>query len=179
MVRVIKIKDLVKKAKHGDKEAFISLFQLHKDQLYRMAYIYTRNIDDALDVIQETAYQAYKKISTLKNEKYFKTWIIRITINCSINLVRKQETALNMEPAYIEKSVYKDDDVPLYIIIEELLSYLNYSEKSVIVLKFYFGYSYKEIAEMLDLPIGTIKSRYYRSLDKLRNSVERGDYYEE
>ena len=176
---MIKIKNLVEKAKHGDKEAFIALFQLYKDQLYRMAYIYTRNKDDALDVMQETAYQAYKKISTLKNEMYFKTWIIRITINCSINLVRKQEKALNIEPEYIQKSFYKDDDVPLYIIIEELLSYLNYSEKSVIILKFYFGYSYNEIGEMLNLPIGTIKSRYYRSLDKLRKSVERGDYYEE
>lgn len=56
-----------------------------------MAYVYVKNRDDALDVVQEVAYQSFKKIDTLKNPEYFKTWLMKITMNCATNQVKKNK----------------------------------------------------------------------------------------
>ena len=77
---VVEINRLVKKAQKGDDRAFIKLFQRYEADIYRMAYVYVKNESDALDVVQEVAYRAFKKIETLKDPDYFKTWLIKITI---------------------------------------------------------------------------------------------------
>ena len=81
---------LVKKAKKGDKEAFEQLLVLHKDQLYRTAFLYVRNREDALDVVQETAFRSYLAITTLEEEKFFVTWLTKILIRCAYDSIRKR-----------------------------------------------------------------------------------------
>ena len=76
---------LVKKAQKGNDKAFLKLFQKYEEDIYRMAYVYVKNENDALDVVQEVAYRSFKKIDTLKNPEYLKTWLIKIAINCSLN----------------------------------------------------------------------------------------------
>ncbi|QDP39460.1 sigma-70 family RNA polymerase sigma factor [Radiobacillus deserti] len=167
-----------KKAKRGDKEAFIEVFNLYKEQLYRTAFLYTKNKEDSLDVMQETAYRAFRNISNLKNPKYFKTWIVRITINCALNVVKSKNKVVDIDEGYLESLTYTNEDIHLKISIDHLLSLLKPNEKSVIILKFYFDYTFKEISETLELPIGTIKSIYYRSIDKLQSKAERRDFLE-
>ena len=82
---------LVKKAQKGNDKAFLKLFQKYEEEIFRMAYVYVKNESDALDVVQEVAYHSFKKIDTLKNPEYLKTWLIKIAINCSIELVRKNK----------------------------------------------------------------------------------------
>ncbi|MUK86827.1 sigma-70 family RNA polymerase sigma factor [Ornithinibacillus sp. L9] len=172
------MRKLVIKAQSGDVESFLELFQLYKHQLYRVAFVYTKNKEDSLDVIQETAYCAFKNISTLKKPKFFKTWIIRITINCALNILKSKKHTVHYETNHLENLSYVNEDVPLNISIEQLLSTLNHKEKTVIILKFYFDYTFKQISETMELPSGSVKSLYYRSLEKLRNNAERKDYYE-
>lgn len=176
---VIKIRGLIIKAKLGDRDSFIKLFQIHRDQLYRIAFVYTKNREDALDVIQETAYRAFRNISSLKSSRYFKTWLIKITINCAMNVLNSRKNNANIAPGYLDTIVAVSEDVPLHITIEQLLSLLDSKEKTVIILKFYFDYTFKQISETMELPLGTVKSLYYRSLGKLKNNVEREDYYED
>ncbi|MFD2628010.1 sigma-70 family RNA polymerase sigma factor [Oceanobacillus kapialis] len=176
---MIKIKGLIINAKRGDKDSFIRLFQIHRDQLYRIAFVYTKNREDALDVIQETAYRAFRNISSLKSSRYFKTWLIKITINCAMNVLNSRKNNANIDPGYLDTIVAVSEDVPLHITIEQLLSLLDSKEKTVIILKFYFDYTFKQISETMELPLGTVKSLYYRSLGKLKNNVEREDYYED
>lgn len=175
---VKKIKNIVRKAQRGNLEAFLELFETYKDQLYRTAFFYTRHKEDALDVIQETAYRAFKNIHTLKHAKYVKTWMIRIIINCSIDLLESKKKIIPIESEFLESMAYENEDLPLSITLEQLMDVLHEKEKSVIILKCYHGYIFKEIAEMLGLPLGTVKSYYYRSLKKLKNHAERTDYYE-
>lgn len=82
---------LVKKAQKGNDKAFLKLYQQFEEDIYRLAYVYVKNKDDALDVVQEVAYQSFKKIDTLKKPEYFKTWLMKITINCAINVIRKNK----------------------------------------------------------------------------------------
>lgn len=77
----------MKKAQKGNDEAFLTLFQQYEVEIYRVAYVYVKNKEDALDVVQEVAYQSFKKIDTLNNPEYFKTWLMKITMNCAINLI--------------------------------------------------------------------------------------------
>lgn len=166
---------LVKKAQKGDDKAFIKLFQQYEEDIYRMAYVYVKNESDALDVVQEVAYRSFKKIETLKNPEYFKTWLIKIAITCSIDLVRKNKNVVQLKPEYDECISFEVEDIPLSITLQELLDQLNEDEKSIVILKFYEGYSFKEIADLLNMPIGSAKSVLYRALGKLRKQFKEAD----
>ena len=87
---------LIKKAQKGNDKAFLKLFQQYENDIYRMAYVYVKNKEDALDVVQEVAYQSFKKIDTLKQPEYFKIWLMKITINCSINIVKKNKKLVHL-----------------------------------------------------------------------------------
>lgn len=175
---MIKIKDIVKKAKRGNLDAFLELFYSYKDQLYRTAFFYTGNKDDALDVIQETAYRAFKNINSLKHDSYAKTWMTRIIINCSIDLLESKKKIIPIESEFLESISYDNEDVLMSITLEQLMDILHEREKSVVILKCYHGYIFKEIAEMLELPLSTVKSHYYRSLEKLKKHAERTEFHE-
>ncbi|MED4692301.1 RNA polymerase sigma factor [Peribacillus frigoritolerans] len=166
---------LVKKAQKGDDKAFLKLFQQYEEDIYRMAYVYVKNESDALDVVQEVAYRSFKKMETLKNPEYFKTWLIKIAITCSIDLVRKNKNVVQLKPEYDECISFEDEDIPLSITLQELLDQLNEDEKSIVILKFYEGYSFKEIADLLNMPIGSAKSVLYRALGKLRKQFKEAD----
>lgn len=87
----------MKKAQKGNDKAFIKLFQQYEKDIYRMAYVYVNNKDDALDIVQEVAYQSFKKINTLKNPEFFKTWLMKITMNCAINLAKKNKKVVPLK----------------------------------------------------------------------------------
>ncbi len=82
---------LVKMARKGDDKAFLKIFQTYEEELYKIAYLYVKNEEDALDIIQETAYRSFKNFKSLKNSEYLKTCLTKITINCSIDYIRKRK----------------------------------------------------------------------------------------
>ncbi|MGE7186218.1 RNA polymerase sigma factor [Peribacillus sp. NPDC006672] len=169
---------LVKKAQKGDDKAFLKLFQKYEQDIYRMAYVYVKNKEDTLDVVQEVAYRSFKKIDTLKKPEYFKTWLIKITISCAIDCLRKNKKVVQLKTEYEEIISSDVEDIPLSLSLHQLLDELNENEKSIVILKFYEGYSFKEIAELLNIPLGTSKSILYRALDKLRKQVKGADICE-
>lgn len=169
---------LVKKAQKGDHKAFLKLFQQHEKDIYRIAFVYVKNQNDALDVVQEVAFRLFKKIDTLQNPEYFKTWLIKIAITCSIDIVRKRKKVVHLKSEYEEFIGSEDEDVPLSITLQELLDQLNEDEKSIVILRFYEGYSFIEIANLFNMPIGTVKSRLYRALNKLRREFKEADICE-
>ena len=175
----ISIIRIVKKAQKGNDKAFLKLFQTYEQDIYRMAYVYVKNKDDALDVVQEVAYRSFKNIDTLKKPEYFKTWLIRITIRCAIDHLRKNSKVVQLHPEYEEIIGSDIEDIPLTISLHQLVEELNEDEKSVIILRFYEGYSFREIAEALTIPLGTAKSILYRALAKLRKQVKGVGIYEE
>ncbi|WP_082339625.1 MULTISPECIES: sigma-70 family RNA polymerase sigma factor [Lysinibacillus] len=165
----------MKKAQKGHDEAFLSLFQQYEVDIYRMAYVYVKNKEDALDVVQEVAYQSFKKIDTLKKPEYFKTWLMKITMNCAINLIKKNRKVVLIRSEYEEFIETEEEDIPLTLSLQDLIDGLEMEEKSVVLLRFYQNYTFKEIAELLDMPLGTAKSVLYRALKKLRNKYFEGD----
>ena len=153
----------------------MKLFQKYEEDIYRMAYLYVKNQDDALDVVQEVAYQSFKKLDTLNKPEYFKTWVIKITISCAINLIKKNKKVVQLKPEYEEIMGTEDEDIPLTLSLKNLIDDLEEGEKSAVLLRFYYNYTFKEIAELLDIPLGTAKSVLYRALKKLKNEYLKGD----
>jgi RNA polymerase sigma-70 factor, ECF subfamily len=171
-------KRLVKKAQKGDDKAFLKLFQQYETDIYRMAYVYVKHKYDALDIVQEVAYQSFKNIDTLRNPEYFKTWLMKITINCSLNVVEKNKKVIQL--LEFEKLIgsKEDGDLSLAISLQEVIDTLQEDEKSIILLKYYHDHTLKEIAEILDKPLGTAKTLLYRSLKKLRQNYQEVSSYE-
>ncbi len=173
----MKLERLVKKAQKGNDKAYLMLFQQYEADIYRMAYVYVKNKDDALDLVQEVAYQSFKKISTLKKPEYFKTWLMKITINCALSLINKNKKVIPLSLDFEVLTGAEDEDIALTLSLHKLIETLKEDEKSVILLKYYDDRTLKEISEILDIPLGTAKSVLYRALDKLRQNLKEVDNY--
>ncbi|WP_425515825.1 sigma-70 family RNA polymerase sigma factor [Mesobacillus maritimus] len=165
----------IHKAQNGDDEAFLELFQKYEQDLYRMAFVYVKNQDDALDVLQETAYKAFKNIETLREPRYLKTWLIKIAISCATDLIRKRKNVVYLNQTDMELASKDSTDVTMTITMQQILETLDELEKSIVFLKYYSELTFKEIAELKDLPLGTVKTTLYRALAKLRVEMKGAD----
>ncbi len=173
------ILSLVRKAQQGDKKAYIELFQQYEETIYRTAYVYLCNQEDALDVVQETAYRSFKSIAALADPQYFKTWLIKIAINCALDLLRRRKNVVQFKPEYHELITSdEDEDIPLSLSLKDLIDSLDEEEKKVIILRYYHDYTIRETTEILDMPLGTGKTILYRALGKLRKRAKEEDVYE-
>ena len=83
--------NLVKSARLGNDDAFYELIQQRKELLYRTAYAYVKNQEDALDIVSDTVYKAYRSLRKLKEPAFFNAWLTRILINCSLDHLKKQK----------------------------------------------------------------------------------------
>lgn len=177
---MIVINPLVKKAQKGDDKAYITLFQQYEEEIFRIAYIYVRNQEDALDIVQETAYKSFRQIKTLKHSTYFKTWLIKIAINIALTHLKKEKRVVHLKPEYTEMLPANDEvDTSLQITIKDLIERLDEKEKSIVLLRFYADHTIREIAGILDIPLGTVKTILYRALTKLRAQMIKEDIYEQ
>src|SRR5690606_34297423 len=132
----------------------------------KISWSYLYNHADIEDVLQDTLIKAYENIHTLKNPDYFETWYISVLINeCKKKLRNKKKEVLKEN---IEQDEYSVDQ---YSFFQELNS-IDEIYKEVIVLKYISGYTQEEIANILGIPIGTVKSRIYRGLKELRKLIE-------
>ena len=148
-----------------DKEVFSELIQANLTSMYRVAKGILSSEDDIEDALQTTTLIAFDKIKTLRNDKYFKTWLIRILINECNKLYNRNRKSLKDIKEVKEESytIDKSINIDLYNAINKLSDELR-----VTTILFYFNdLTYKEISKVLDIPEGTVKSRISRAKDRL------------
>lgn len=160
---------LVRKSKKGNNIAFSTLIKNYEKDLYKVAIAITKNEDDALDCIQETILQSYISIKNLKNDEYFKTWLIKILINKCNELLKKNKKRLNIDATITGNSQIEDADK---IDIRDSIDSLDDELKILIVLYYYEDMSINDISEVLNIPQGTIKSRLSRARNKLKKMLD-------
>lgn len=165
--------NLISKAKKGDINAFQTLIHIEKEKLYKMAYVYMRNEDDALEVFQEAICKAFESLSKLKNDEYFSTWMTRILINSAIDLLRKKKQVVPINQEVLENisdtsSFNSNVQIDLLKAMEEI----EEKYKTVLLLRFYQDYTVKQIALTLKCPEGTVKTNIRRGLDKLKEKMK-------
>ncbi|MGP4062945.1 sigma-70 family RNA polymerase sigma factor [Halobacillus sp. H74] len=158
---------LIKKAKKGDQEAFERLLLLYSDRLYRTAFLYTGNREDALDIIQETSYKALLAIRNLKENKYFLTWLTRILINCAYDLKKRQKKDIPIEHVS-EVLSKKDESTDEHIDLARAINGLRDNYRDAIILFYYHDLPIKEVSQIMSIPENTVKTYLQRGKKQLK-----------
>ncbi len=164
----------VKRAINGDVRAYEELLFLEESMLYYKALSYVGNKEDALDAIQETSCKAFLSIGQLQNPEYFSTWLFRILIRECYKLLKKRDQIIPYEENELLKRLdrMQDNEIESFH-LDEALSKLNSSYQTSIILFYYHDLSIQEISEIMEKPVGTIKTYLHRAKKKLKNDLER------
>ncbi|WP_160645489.1 sigma-70 family RNA polymerase sigma factor [Chengkuizengella marina] len=153
--------------------SFLSLINENQEKLYRIAYSYVKNKDDALDIVQETVYKAYLSYHKVKKIQYENTWLTKILINTSIDFIKKNKKVVTTDIKLIENtSHFNNDNLQQKVEIKEAIDKLNEKQKTVIILRFYEDMKLEEIAKILESPVSTIKSILYRALNEMNINLK-------
>lgn len=162
---------LVKKAKDGDKDALLNLIMSEKQEYYKLAYIYMKNSEDALEAMEEMILILYQNIYKIRDEKSFYSWSKTILVNCCKNRLKKSKKIILLED--INTEIYEEDfnSKDEKIVLEKHLNKLSTKHQEIIKLRYYLDMDYKNIAELIKVPVGTVKSRISFALKKLKESL--------
>jgi RNA polymerase sigma-70 factor, ECF subfamily len=186
-------RELVEKAKTGDRRAFGRLVEKYQRRVYSLAFGILRQREDAWDVAQEAFVKAYKKLDRFEGTAAFYTWLYRITYNLSIDTLRekaRRETVDLDEGRKLEEAL-EGDQTPaehpdqmaqrkeLHRVLQAAMSRLSDKHRAIIVLREVEGLSYEEMAEVLGISKGTVMSRLFHARQNLQTLlapyVKRGE----
>ncbi len=168
---------LVTRMKEGDREAFMEITRLYQKKVFLLAYSYFHNKEDALDIVQETFLRLYQKAGMFHAEKNFQTWLLQITKNLCIDYYRKnycrnknQQSDQNIEE--IKEPSSNSYDSHAFSDIKkgftECLDQLTDKQRLIFVMKHYNNLEYKEIAQILRISVGTVKSLHFKAVHNLK-----------
>lgn len=180
------VKQRIKEVLKGDHNAFGEIVEIYKDKVFQLCYRMLGNRHEAEDMAQEAFLRAYVNIHTFNTKLKFSTWLYRISTNLCIDRIRKKKPdfyldaevagtdGLNMYAQVAANTTMPEDEVEsleLQDTIQREILLLPEKYRTVIVLKYIEELSLKEIGEILDMPIGTIKTRIHRGREALRKQL--------
>ncbi len=181
---------LVERCQQGISEAFDELVLEYQKKVFNVAYRLLNNYDDANDIAQEVFVRAYKNIGGFRKESSIFTWLYRITVNLSMNRLkvlnreRKRLDSLDdpvsTEEGEVKKEISANDPLPSDILvqkernelIQKALTSLDDEFRTILVLRDIKSLSYEEIAQILKINVGTVKSRLHRGRMMLKDKLQ-------
>jgi RNA polymerase sigma-70 factor (ECF subfamily) len=177
-------RQLIAECLGGRREAFGELVSRYQARLYNAAMRLVDNPEDAADVVQDSFLNAFQALHAFKGDAEFFTWLYRIAFNTAISLKRKKRAAVSLDGSGPEAAL-EPDDPSEYIKpgaalerneeerqLQDAMNRLSHEHREVIVLKEIEGLKYEDIAEILGVPIGTIRSRLHRARLELRDLLQ-------
>lgn len=150
-------------------DQFLELYEFVYKDLYRLAYYYLGNAQDAEDVVSETVLKAYEKFRFLRKKEAFRAWIFKILVNQCMTHLRKKSTKGTIE---LTEEISFEPEMEDNMIAEDLLSVLSGEERQIVALSVFGGYKGEEIAKLLHIKHGTVRTKYRRALKKLEKHLE-------
>lgn len=174
---------LVKASRDGNQDAFALLVQQHQRRVFNLVYRMLQNYEEANEVTQETFLAAWQGLPSFRGDARFSTWLYRIAYNCSLKQleVHKRDRALQsaMETEHAlddrsdvgERAQTEMDAQECRALVHEQLSHLPPKYRSVLVLRHLQEMTYEEMAEILAMPIGTIKTHLFRARNLLKERL--------
>ncbi|MBR2383612.1 MAG: sigma-70 family RNA polymerase sigma factor [Anaerotignum sp.] len=183
----LKERELIRRAKQGDMLAFEELILKHEKIVYNVALRMMNHSEDAKDISQEVFLKAYRSLGNFDERSQFSTWLYRITHNTCIDEMRKRkgkqsyslEEELENEEGSMQRQIADEGDTPEESLLREeqkseilqALDTLSEEHKAAVILRDVKGLSYEEIAEILELSLGTVKSRISRARNQLKKEI--------
>ncbi|WP_432362325.1 sigma-70 family RNA polymerase sigma factor [Sporosarcina sp. UB5] len=174
----MKVVRLVKKAKKGNKEALLQLIMDQRDDYYRLALTYMGNENDAMDAMDEMIVRLYENVHQLKKEAVFYSWSKTILVNCCKQMLKKRQKIVFLDEWESQESVhdpYRQSEQQMEL--QEMLKCVNEYQKEAIQLKYLHDLDYETIAAITNVAVGTVKSRVFQGLKKIREEY-RGESHE-
>lgn len=175
---------LIDRAQKGDRGALDSLIRKHERRAYQYAFRLTSNPEEASDVVSDAFVRVYSALQNFKGQSAFTTWLYRILTNCYLDIRKKEknrqalslETTLQTGEGEVERQIEDEEPSPHLLFergereraVSVAVGQLPEYQRAMIVMYHSESMSYEEIAEALDLPIGTVKSRLNRARLSLR-----------
>ncbi|GGF61862.1 RNA polymerase subunit sigma-24 [Paenibacillus albidus] len=151
-----------------EEEFFERLYVEHR-KMYAIAFSYLRTEADALEVVQEASCRAWMKRKKLKEKQYFTTWLIRITINCCIDELRRKKRVIPAEQ--LAEGMVQEMKSHERIDLERAMERMKPKYRHAVILKYYQDMTIAQIAKVLEKPEGTIKTWLREGLRQLRNTL--------
>ena len=171
--------ELIQALNLGDADAFAPLYYRHRDWVVRLAYRFTRNEQDALDVLQETFMYLAGKFPGFQLTASMTTFLYRAVKSNALALQRKRlHMATEQDLAPLADPGDCDGHGDVRAELASMMALLSTGEREIVLMRFVDGMSPQEIASALDVPLGTIKSRLSRALGRLRDDTRTRDYLE-
>jgi len=179
---------LIEECLQGDTAAFGVLVRRYQERLYHSIYRLVENAEDSQDVVQEAFLNAYQSLEGFKGDSRFFTWLYRIAVNTAISLKRKHRAMVRMEkatngehaldpldPSAANRPEHALEQAEQQLRVRQALARLSPEHRAVLVLKDIEGQKYETMAEILHVPIGTIRSRLHRARLELRELLEKSE----
>ena len=179
---------LIQECRKGNTAAFGELVSRYQDRLFNTVVRLADNAEDARDVVQEAFLHAYQSLHSFKGDSLFFTWLYRIAVNTAISMKRKKRLVLRIQPAgegggAIEPLDPSETNRPGHAMemaeeerrVHEALQKLSTEHRAVLIMKDMDGMKYEEMAEVLDVPVGTIRSRLHRARLEMRDLLLRDE----
>ena len=157
--------DLVKQKKKGDKEAFAQLIDQNRQMLYNTALLVLRQEDDALDVLQDAILACWENLPSLRKDRYFKTWLVKILLNKCRDVQRGKSHF-----AYVEELPESGDepDWDTSMDVRRTMDKLGENDQLLLSLFYYDDFSVRQIADALSLSEGAVRTRLTRSRERFK-----------
>ncbi len=182
---------LIAECLQGNTAAFGVLVRRYQERLYHSVYRLVENAEDAQDVVQEAFLNAYQSLDGFKGDSLFFTWLYRIAVNTAISLKRKHRAMARMEtrcngeqpiepldPSAANRPEHAMEQAEQQLRVRQALARLSPEHRAVLVMKDMEGQKYETMAEVLQVPIGTIRSRLHRARLELRDLLEKSEQKE-
>jgi RNA polymerase sigma-70 factor (ECF subfamily) len=168
---------LIAKALHGNKQAWLNLLKRYEKQIYHYGMRMTGKNEDALDLMQEVFISVFRNLSTYRNEGSFKSWMFRIAHFRCIEFYRRKKPMQGLDdtPEVECDAMSAADRIHNHQENKQLISamqQLPLAQKAVVELKFFGQFTFDEIAEQAGISANTAKSRFYGALEKLKTLME-------
>ncbi|NLN87358.1 MAG: sigma-70 family RNA polymerase sigma factor [Syntrophomonadaceae bacterium] len=155
----------------ADYNAITTLILDNRDSIYRLAYSYVHNQADAQDIVQESICKALSSRRSLRQPAHAKAWFYRIVVNTAFDFIRKNKKYLYLEADQLESESCASDPYP-DLDLQDTVNKLSTVNRTIIVLRFYEDLELREIADIMDENLSTVKTRLYSSLKKLRLELD-------
>ena len=167
--------ELFERIRRGDKDAFRELYEASYRPLYAFLLSFTQNSDDAQDLLQDTYIQIHKNCHLYGKTGNPMAWRMKIAKNLFLMKYRKDKVRqfVNYEEMENELGFAQIEDVENRILLEKMFSELSQEDRELIIMHDVSGMKFKEIAELVEKPLGTVLARYNRSIRKLQKEFSR------
>jgi RNA polymerase sigma-70 factor (ECF subfamily) len=165
--------DLIRHAQAGNREAFATLFEQYKNLVYKTAYLMLGDAHEAEDALQEVFLQVHKSLSSFDSRKgALSTWLYRITLNFCLNHRRKRQYVSLEDISPTPSTHFPDTRLAEEDSLWQATRSLSDKQQAVVILRYYWELPYAEIASILEVPLGTVKSRLDLALKTLKKILE-------